>query len=171
MLRFRLWLRYEAIFPPYGLSCMSIAIKLHLNPVALNPGVLVASLPGFVDCLSYCTLSRYHRFNGSRRRTRVNVAFSSDTCPSEKMVEFMAHADLLFHDCQGSHKFNQFFSGNHSPSSLQAGQIAQAAKAKRLVLNYGDSRYFTGETELINEAKEAFSGQVFTAHSGQVYTA
>jgi ribonuclease BN (tRNA processing enzyme) len=149
---------------------MSIAIKLHLMPIVLVPGTMVTDLPGFY--LTACPATHSRDTIALRiqdHKSGAKVVFSSDTAPSGLITEFMAHSDLLFHDCQGSHRFSKTFTDAHS-SSFQAGQAAQTAMVRRLVLTHYDSRFYLNEAELIREAREVFSGPVSMARYDQIYT-
>ncbi|HBE77359.1 MAG TPA: hypothetical protein DDW65_06195 [Firmicutes bacterium] len=149
---------------------MSIAVKLHLMPIVLAPGTMVIDLPGFY--LTACPAAHSRDTIALRiqdRKSGAKIVFSCDTAPSGLITEFMAHSDLLFHDCQGSHRFSKIFADDHS-SSFQAGQAAQAAMVRRLVLTHYDPKFYLNEAELIHEAREVFSGPVSMARYNQIYT-
>lgn len=82
------------------------------------------------------------------------MVYSSDTEPCEALVRLGAGADLLLHEATGSSQ------GHSSPR--QAGEMAQAMGAKRLVLVHlsgnGDEEGWE------REAREAFAGPVMIAH-------
>jgi ribonuclease Z len=83
------------------------------------------------------------------------LAYSGDTAPVQNVVELARDADVLIHEAAGAQP------QGHS-SALQAGEIAQKAKAKELYLIHypvGDFNYQT----LVGEAQKAYDGAVTMA--------
>ena len=78
-------------------------------------------------------------------------AYSCDTEPCDAVIRLAQHADILIHEASG-----EFF--GHS-SAFQAGEIAQKAGVKSLLLIHYQTRDIDS-THLIDEARQAFQGEV-----------
>ncbi len=91
---------------------------------------------------------------GLRMEARLSgkvMAYSCDTEPCPQVIGLGRGADILIHESAGS-------AYGHS-SSGQAGEIAQKAGAKALYLiHYPPNLY--GDQDLIDQAKQFFSGEV-----------
>jgi ribonuclease Z len=85
------------------------------------------------------------------------MVYSSDTEPCDALVRLGAGADLLLHEATGN------FQGHSSPR--QAGEMAQAMNAKRLVLVHLSNNGTDGDEELWQrEAQGVYAGPVCIAH-------
>jgi ribonuclease Z len=81
-------------------------------------------------------------------------AYSGDTEPSDAVIQLARGASLLVHEAAGM--------GLGHSSAAQAGAVAQAAQAARLVLvHYGAEQALP--EQLAVEAQSTFAGQVFVA--------
>jgi ribonuclease Z len=96
------------------------------------------------------------------KRTGKVIAYSCDTSPSDNIIELARDADILIHEAEaGESVFG------HS-SAEQAGEVAKAANAKRLVLIH--YKVLGGTPDLIiPRAKSTFDGPVELAEDGSVY--
>ena len=108
------------------------------------------------------------------------VVISGDTIPSENLIEHAQNCDILIHEVyshegvkQRSPKWNKYHTSVHT-SSLQLGEIAKRANAKRLVLYHQlffrvpDSEgnvisEVDREIEMINEIKQNYDGQIISS--------
>jgi ribonuclease Z len=82
------------------------------------------------------------------------LAYSGDTEPSESVAKLALDASLLVHEAAGA--------GLGHSSAAQAGEIAQAAHAARLVLvHYGAEQ--TPPDQLAAEARGVYTGEVTAA--------
>lgn len=81
------------------------------------------------------------------------VTYSCDSEPCETLNELAQRADVLLQETAGESK-------GHS-SARQAGSIAARAEVKRLVMIHYDSRI--PESQLLAEARQAFSGEIVCA--------
>ncbi|MGA9398120.1 MAG: MBL fold metallo-hydrolase [Anaerolineaceae bacterium] len=86
------------------------------------------------------------------------ATYSSDTEPCAAVMRLGKEADLLLHESVGETR-------GHS-SGVQAADIARQAEAKRLVLIHYPAEK---STELLNEARTEFAGEVTLAEDGAVY--
>lgn len=87
------------------------------------------------------------------KRDKV-IAYSCDTEPCIEVEELAADADILIHEATGE-------AHGHS-SALQAGKVANNARAKSLYLIHYSSR--NGNlNQLVSDAKQAFDGEVSLA--------
>ncbi len=84
---------------------------------------------------------------------RKSAAYSCDTEPFEAAVKLGSGADVLVHEATGAQI-------GHS-SAAQAGEVAQRAGAKNLYLIHYDPRLDeNGQAQLIDQARQTFSGRV-----------
>jgi ribonuclease Z len=95
------------------------------------------------------------------------VVYSSDTEPCEAVIRLSRGADTLIHEATFS-SLDPDRSGAHS-TARQAGEVAQAAGVRRLILAHIDLRYHNDPSPLIREAREAFSGEVVVAEEFRQY--
>lgn len=92
---------------------------------------------------------------GSPKRGK-RVVVLGDTRPVEPAVTLAQNADVLVHEAtfmdKDSDRAHRYF---HS-TAVQAAKIARNAEASALILTHISSRYGGQETDLLQEAKEAF---------------
>jgi len=68
------------------------------------------------------------------RRPKRRIVYSADTIPTNNLIEYSRNADLLIMDCfTTSHNIEIARRLFHS-TALEAGEVAMAAKAKKLSL-------------------------------------
>jgi ribonuclease Z len=91
------------------------------------------------------------------------AVFTSDTRPTQEIVENAKGADLLVHDAYGPHSAaEQAHAMGHS-TATEAGEAARAAGVRRLVLTHLRSSRFVDPGALAAEAETAFGGPVSAA--------
>jgi ribonuclease Z len=84
------------------------------------------------------------------------VVLTGDTKPCASTIDAAAGADLLIHEATfGEDEKDRAKETNHS-TARDAGAVALAAKAKKLVLTHLSARYSISAEELLKEAKEVF---------------
>lgn len=94
------------------------------------------------------------------------LVLSGDTRPCGTLIEAARGADLLIHEATFSEsEKDRALETTHS-TALEAGQVAAAAQAKRLVLTHLSSRYDHRPGVLRREARQAFDGPVEVAEDG-----
>jgi ribonuclease Z len=86
-------------------------------------------------------------FTGSRK----TLVYSSDTEPCPEIIRLASEADVLLHEASGRHT-------GHS-DAYQAGEIAQQANAKRLILIHYSWLDAASEA-LVLDAQRSYTGQV-----------
>jgi ribonuclease Z len=92
---------------------------------------------------------------GEKRKGR-KVVITGDTKACAGTVEAATGADLLVHEATfGEDEKDRAKETNHS-TARDAGAVALAAKARRLVLTHLSARYSISAEELLKEAKEVF---------------
>jgi ribonuclease Z len=92
---------------------------------------------------------------GEKRKGRT-VVLTGDTKPCASTIDAAAGADLLIHEATfGEDEKDRAKETNHS-TARDAGAVALAAKAKKLVLTHLSARYSISAEELLKEAKEVF---------------
>ncbi|RDD53432.1 MAG: ribonuclease Z [Candidatus Korarchaeota archaeon NZ13-K] len=100
---------------------------------------------------------------GPPRRGAVLV-YSSDTRPSESVIEAARGADLLIHEATylEEHKDRALATG-HS-TALEAGEVAEAAGVKKLALTHFSARYSDEDLPRFQEeASKAYKGEIVVA--------
>ncbi len=96
------------------------------------------------------------------------LAFTGDTGPNDNIVPLAQGADVLVHEANLSDTIHpQFADGafGHSTARI-AGRNAARAGARRLFLTHIDASYDGQHATLIQEARDAFSGEVSAPGAG-----
>lgn len=93
---------------------------------------------------------------GPSRAGRL-VVISGDTRPCEATALAAREADLLIHEATfGDDELSRAIETRHS-TAREAGQVARAAGAKRLVMTHLSNRYSADPSLLLEQASEEFS--------------
>lgn len=103
---------------------------------------------------------------GAPRPGRV-VVYSGDTRPCEGVVEAAEGADLLIHEATFSHEEQERAKETEHSTAREAGQVALAARARKLVLTHLSARFSAAPEVLRDEAREVFRDTV-VARDGMV---
>lgn len=92
---------------------------------------------------------------------KKEILFTGDTAPNEYLEKYAREVDLLIHDATLPHKKVELAHRHGHSTARDAGELAQRAKAKQLVLTH----FYKDELvkESFEEAKKYFSGQVHAA--------
>ncbi len=91
------------------------------------------------------------------------LVYAADTGPCPEVVENAREAELLIHEAYGpAGEAERAHALGHSAAS-EAGEVARAAGAKRLVLTHFRASRFANPKELVAEAATAFGGPVEAA--------
>lgn len=97
--------------------------------------------------------------------TPISYAYCSDTMYNESVIESVKEVDLLYHEATFLHdKLTRAKETMHS-TALQAGQVAQQAQVKKLIIGHFSSRYDVLD-ELLTETRSAFPNS-FIANEGE----
>lgn len=89
-------------------------------------------------------------------KTPRSYAFCSDTAYTETILPQIKNADLLYHEATfGDEKLEDLQERNIHSTARQAGQIAQKANAKRLIIGHFSPRYKDLDV-LLTQAKSVF---------------
>jgi ribonuclease Z len=98
----------------------------------------------------------------------ASVVFSGDTAPIVAVARLAAGADLLVHDATFGPRYPaRGVLPDHS-TALQAGEVAQRARVRRLALVHLPPAASGYEEDLRAEAAAAFSGEVLVPADGEV---
>ncbi len=92
--------------------------------------------------------------------TSSSLVYSSDTTPSERVVQAAKGATALIHEATGSEHHEEQLNADGHSSARQAGTIAEQAGIATLYLCHFDFRQGIVPAKLQHEAQAAFSGQV-----------
>jgi ribonuclease Z len=92
-------------------------------------------------------------------RKGLIIAYSGDTCPSKKMIEFANDADVLIHESTFEGKYNDKAKAGFHSTSIQAAQIAKKANVKKLILTHISNRYKNSDL-LVTESRRVFENSI-----------
>ncbi len=84
-----------------------------------------------------------------------SYAYCSDTCYSDTVIERVHMVDILYHEATFLQDLKNRAIDTYHTTALEAGQIAQLAKVRKLIIGHFSSRY-KDLTLLLNETKTAF---------------
>ncbi|MEE8572541.1 MAG: ribonuclease Z, partial [Gemmatimonadota bacterium] len=96
---------------------------------------------------------------GETRPGRL-VVYSGDTRPCESVVAAAEGADLLIHEATFSHDEQDRAKETEHSTAREAGQVALAARARKLVLTHLSARFSAAPEVLRDEAREVFADTV-----------
>lgn len=94
------------------------------------------------------------------------IVYSGDTSKCENLVKNAENADLLINEATCLHEMIEERKGH--TSALQAGEIAEEASVKKLVLTHFSRRYRNNEEVLLEEAREKFD-ESFLGEDGRKF--
>ncbi len=92
------------------------------------------------------------------------LVYSSDTRPVESVITEAKGADMLIHEATYLHDLRDRAIATGHSTALEAGEVANAANVKKLVLTHFSARY--KEEDLVKfkeEASKAFKGEIIIA--------
>lgn len=84
-----------------------------------------------------------------------SYAYCSDTAYAEKIVQYIAGVDLLYHEATFVEKEKDRAKATYHSTAKQAAEIAKMAKVQKLILGHLSARYENGDQHL-EEAKPIF---------------
>jgi len=110
--------------------------------------------------LSEEDLSCLVRLSGLKRA----ILFTSDTVPNRYLEKYAQNVDVLIHEVILTHKRAKLARRHGHSTSREAGELAQRAGVKQLILTHIYGEKVVKEKDLLEEAKKSFSGPVYLAH-------
>jgi ribonuclease BN (tRNA processing enzyme) len=140
-----------AVLPPIGAPGGAPARAARLNDLTLYFIPTMHGLPGYAVLV---------------RQGEQSFFFSGDTAPTPDIISAARNAELLLCEASGLDKDAAYLAGAHM-TARQAGELAQQAKAKRLVLTHFWPEYSINE--LLAQARQSFNGTVFSAQQDAVF--
>lgn len=102
---------------------------------------------------------------GPSRRGR-KLVFSGDTRPCESLVVAGHEANVLIHDSTFANVDRERARETRHSTALEAAEVAQEARARRLVLTHLSSRYDTTPDLLRREAEHGYRSAIDVAEDG-----
>ncbi len=99
-------------------------------------------------------------------RAGRKVVFSGDTRPCTEVVEAARNADLLIHEATFSEAEHARAAETMHSTAKEAGEVARAADARRLILTHISSRYDCLPHLLAAEARTCFNKDITVAEDG-----
>lgn len=103
---------------------------------------------------------------GEPRPGRTFV-YTGDTRPTDETVEIATDADLLAHDATFAADGRERAEKTGHSTASEAASVARRANARRLALVHISSRYTGDVSDHLQEAREAFDGDVFVPEDGE----
>ena len=97
-----------------------------------------------------------------------SYAYFTDTLFTKKNADKIKQVDLLYHEATFLHDQKKLARQTYHSTALQAGEMAKAAEAKKLLIGHFSSRY-KDVSALVNEAATVFQ-PVFAAKDGDKYS-
>jgi ribonuclease Z len=94
------------------------------------------------------------------------LVFSGDTRPCDRLVAAASNADVLVHEATFSDDEQSRAVETRHSTAREAGTVARAACARKLVLTHLSSRHDVDPGKLLEQAREAFGGPVEVAWDG-----
>lgn len=88
-----------------------------------------------------------------------SYAYCSDTCYDERIIEFIAGVDLLYHEATFLQEMEARAKETYHTTALQAGRIAQLAGVKQLMIGHYSARY-KDLLPLLLEARSVFENTI-----------
>ncbi|HCW06831.1 MAG TPA: ribonuclease Z [Cytophagales bacterium] len=172
-------LTVETIPLIHKLDCAGFLFKEKIKPRKINKDKLVAglklkqiaSLKTGADILDAQGNVLYkNEYFTLPPRPSLSYAYCSDTAWNESMINQIANVDLIYHEATFLHDdMAKAIETKHSTAG-QAAQIAQKAKAKKLIIGHFSARY-KNLNLLLDEAKNIFEntelaleGATFSLH-------
>jgi ribonuclease Z len=94
----------------------------------------------------------------------ISVVFSGDTRMCDKVAIASRDVDVLIHEALGTEEYKEGVKRRGHSTAGEAGQIADLAGAKRLIMTHIDSRFHSNTKPLVQEAEQYFKGQIDVAN-------
>jgi ribonuclease Z len=92
-------------------------------------------------------------------RTPKSYCYCTDTLPLDSTIEQVAGCDLLYHEATYERQFSDKAIKHKHSTSIEAAEIAKAAKVKHLVIGHFSSRYKQVDV-LLSEACSVFPNTI-----------
>jgi ribonuclease Z len=167
----------ESIPLKHKLDCAGFLFKEKPKPRRLNKEKLVSgltptqitSLKGGEDIVDQNGKIIYrHEEMTIAPRPSLSYAYCSDTAFNEAMIDQVIGVDLLYHEATFvTSDLNKAIETKHS-TAAQAGEIARAARVKKLIIGHFSARY-KDLNQLLLEAKSNFTNTEL-AIEGETFT-
>jgi len=95
------------------------------------------------------------------------MVYTGDTRPTDAVVDASEDADLLVHDATFADDWADRARQTAHSTGREAAAVAQEAGAKRLALTHISTRYGGNSDPILDDAREAFDGEVFVPDDGK----
>lgn len=98
-------------------------------------------------------------------KPKKSILFTGDTKPNKYLERYAKGVDVLIHEATLIHERAQLAHKSGHSTSRDAGELAQRAGVKLLILTHIHSKsYVANESLLLKEARKYFSGSIHLAH-------
>jgi ribonuclease BN (tRNA processing enzyme) len=109
------------------------------------------------------------------KKPALSVTFSGDTTKNGNLIRLAQDTDILVHEAEFSlddaywhNRFPPNYLQNSHTSAEQVGEVAEAAKAKQVILSHYQPATLP-DSQWLDEIKKHYSGKATVAQDGQVF--
>lgn len=95
---------------------------------------------------------------------KKSMLFTGDTVPNKYLEKYAQNVDVLIHEVILTHERAKLAHRHGHSTSREAGELAQRASVKQLILTHIYAEKVVKKKDLLEEAKKSFSGPVYLAH-------
>lgn len=98
-------------------------------------------------------------------KPKKTILFTGDTEPNEYLEKYAKNVDILIHEASLLHERAKLAHRHGHSTSRDAGELAQRAGVKHLILTHIHRKSFIGDERLLlEEAQKYFAGPIHLAH-------
>lgn len=177
----------EGLFGPRGLWAMDIANRLRTQARSLDPAGIVVEAHDVTGAGHVCDIGRaritampvVHMAAVPSYAYRVDapsgsVVITGDTVKLDAVADFARDADILVHDCTGTHDWLERYAEAlndgawYHSSARQVGEVAAAAGVPKVIGVHLAPPLVNekGRARIRAEIAESFDGEIFVAEDG-----
>lgn len=97
------------------------------------------------------------------------LVYSSDTLPTNMLIEESLNADLLLHEGMFTNASNELSLKVKHSTAKNAGEFAKKTSAKQLLIVHISPEFLGKEKKLLSEANEEYNGPISIPTEGSIY--
>ena len=94
----------------------------------------------------------------------ISVVFSGDTRICDTVATASSGVDVLIHEALGTEEYSDNIKRQGHSTAAEAGQTANLASAKRLIMTHIGTQFHSNTDSLVQEAEQYFKGQIEVAN-------
>ncbi len=104
----------------------------------------------------------------TRKLLPRKYAYCSDTIYDERIIEYIKHADLLYHEATFLNEMLARAKETFHTTALQAGEIAKKAEVRKLIIGHYSARYKDLQP-LLDEAQSVFKNTILAVEGESTF--